>query len=447
MNASLLVRVLLERWRLRQHDRWSRERLLAHQAQGLEALRRHAYARSPFYQWFHRGLEARPLPELPVLTKALLMERFDELVTDPAVRLEEVEAHLKTLRGDERFLGRYRVCATSGSTGRRGIFLFGEEEWATVLASYARVYAWGGVRVGLGKRSKIAVVSTTTPFHQSARVGSSVQSPFVPALRLDATDPLPQNVERLNRFQPEALVAYASMGRALAVEQLEGRLRIAPKTVFCASEVLTDEARRLIARAWGRQPFDVYGATEAATIAAECEHHDGLHLFEDLVITEVVDERYRPVPPGEYGDKVLVTVLFSRTQPLIRYEMSDRVRLSERPCPSGWPYRLVDGIQGRLEDVLRLPGREGGTVAVHPNVFHDVIDLAPAAGWQVVYAPGRLQVLLAGRPDPALEQALPGALAQALLAQGAAPVPVEVRWVEALPKNALGKTPLIRQEG
>lgn len=354
MNASLLVRVLLERWRLRQHDRWSRGRLLAHQAQGLEALRRHAYARSPFYGRFHRGLEARPLPELPVLTKALLMERFDELVTDPAVHLEDVEAHLKALRGDERFLGRYRVCATSGSTGRRGIFLFGEEEWAKVLASYARVYAWGGVRVGLGKRSKIAVVSTTTPFHQSARVGSSVQSPFVPALRLDATDPLPQNVERLNRF--------------------------------------------------------------------------------------------RPVPPGEYGDKVLVTVLFSRTQPLIRYEMSDRLRLSEGHGRSRRPYRLVDGIQGRLEDVLHLPGREGGTVAVHPNVFHDAIDLAPAAGWQVVYAPGRLQVLLAGRPDPALEQALPGALARALLAQGAAPMPVEVRWVEALPKNALGKTPLIRQE-
>ena len=56
-----------------------------------------------------------------------------------------------------------------------------------------------------------------------------------------------------------------------------------------------------------------------------------MHLFEDLVITEVVDADNRPVPPGQYGAKVLVTVLFSRTLPLIRYEMSDSLQLARRP--------------------------------------------------------------------------------------------------------------------
>jgi phenylacetate-CoA ligase len=61
-----------------------------------------------------------------------------------------------------------------------------------------------------------------------------------------------------------------------------------------------------------------------------------MHLFEDLVITEVVDEGNRPVPLGVYGEKVLVTVLFSRTLPLIRYELSDSVRPSISPyCPCG----------------------------------------------------------------------------------------------------------------
>jgi phenylacetate-CoA ligase len=110
-----------------------------------------------------------------------------------------------------------------------------------------------------------------------------------------------------------------------------------------------------IEEAWGKRPFEVYAATETAGIASECELHQGMHLFEDLVITEVVDEKNRPVPPGIYGEKVLVTVLFSRTMPLIRYEMSDSVRpASSARCPCGGPFALIDGVQGRVEDVLHL---------------------------------------------------------------------------------------------
>ena len=69
----------------------------------------------------------------------------------------------------------------------------------------------------------------------------------------------------------------------------------------------------------------MYGATETAGIASECRH-GRLHRYEDLVIAEIVDEANRPVAPGDFGAKLLVTVLFSRTQPLIRYEMSDRVK-------------------------------------------------------------------------------------------------------------------------
>ena len=91
------------------------------------------------------------------------------------------------------------------------------------------------------------------------------------------------------------------MIRALADEQLAGRLRIAPRAVNSSSEVLTAEARAMATRAWRVPPFNVYAATETGGIAAECPQHRGMHLFEDLVIPEVVDNNYRPVPPGETG--------------------------------------------------------------------------------------------------------------------------------------------------
>jgi phenylacetate-coenzyme A ligase PaaK-like adenylate-forming protein len=77
---------------------------------------------------------------------------------------------------------------------------------------------------------------------------------------------------------------------------------------------------------------------------------------------------------GPREPSFLVSVLFSRTQPLIRYELSDSVVTTDRPCPCGRTFRLIEGVQGRREDVIHLPSRDGGSVSVHPNVFHDVLE-------------------------------------------------------------------------
>jgi phenylacetate-coenzyme A ligase PaaK-like adenylate-forming protein len=175
----------------------------------------------------------------------------------------------------------------------------------------------------------------------------SVDSPMFPVRRFDATSPLAETVAGLNDWQPENLICYESMGRVLADEQAAGRLRIRPRAVMCSSEMLTGESRRRIHQAFGVEPFDVYAATETAGVAAECERRNK-HLFEDLLIIEMVDDRNRPVPPGETGAKLLVTVLFSRTQPLIRYEMSDRLSLSPDACPCGRTFGLVGGVDGRM---------------------------------------------------------------------------------------------------
>jgi phenylacetate-coenzyme A ligase PaaK-like adenylate-forming protein len=127
---------------LRKQEQWTRQQLQEHQAAAFKQLSEYTYQHSPFYRRFHRGLEGRPLHELPVLSKAMMMQNFDDLVTDRAVHIADVERHLETLRGDDRFLGRYRVNATSGSTGRRGLFLFSHSEWMTALAALIRAYEW-----------------------------------------------------------------------------------------------------------------------------------------------------------------------------------------------------------------------------------------------------------------------------------------------------------------
>ncbi len=444
MDMQIILSVLAEMRQFRYRDHWTRQQLESYQVDALRSLREYSYAHSPFYQQFHKGLYDSSLQELPVLTKAIMMEHFDELVTDRAIRLEEAKTHIRTLTGDEHFLGRYRVNATSGSSGHPGIFLFNSAEWITVLASFARAREWGGVKLDLTRRVKTATVASTTAFHMSTRVNATAHSWWMPEIRLAASEPKDFIVERLNAWQPEVLIAYASMMRILAEEQLARRLQIRPRAVLTSSEVLTEETRRRIVQAWGERLFNQYAATECGSLAAECDHHRGMHLMEDLVIIEVVDQNDRPVPPGVYGDKLLITVLFNRTQPLIRYELSDSVRLSPVPCPSGHPFALIDGIQGRVEDVLSFPGATGGTVNIHPLVFSRIMDTLPVSGWQVVQEADRLRVLLSGVRGAFEDEALADSLRQALTEQGVLVPGVEVQRVESIPKTAAGKAPLIK---
>jgi putative adenylate-forming enzyme len=439
----MIARVLWLRRALRGRERWSRARLDAHQRRELAALRAFAADRSPFYRRFHAGLQRAPLGELPVLTKATLMDNFDQLATDPAVRLADLQAYLDALHGNERFAGRYWVSATSGSSGRKSIIPTNAHEWAMIIASYGRANEWAGIRADPLHRVSMAVVSSTTAWHQSSRVAATVRSPFIVSERLDAASPLPDIVARLGDLQPDVLVAYASMIRALADEQIAGRLRIAPRGVNSSSEVLTAEARAMATRAWHVPPFNVYAATETGGIAAECGHHQGMHLFEDLVIPEVVDEDYRPVPPGQTGVRLLVTVLFSRTVPLIRYEMTDRVTPATQPCPCGLPFRLLDAIEGRTDDVLLLPTSDGRRVRVHPVVFHQVLDLLDAAGWQVRQQQDHLHVLVAGPGTGFDPTATQRAVQDALTAAGACPPVIRVSVVDAIPAGAAGKRPLV----
>lgn len=439
-----MLKVLGSIRQLRQHEGWTRSQLEAHQTQALRRLRDYAYARSPFYQGFHKGLFDRPLRELPVLNKAMLMEHFDELVTDRNIHLGAVR-EFAARRAEGLFLDRYRLTATSGSSGQPGFFLFDEPEWLTIVASFARGQEWSGAAVSLLRRRKMATVASISPWHMSSQVAVTAKTWWTPSIRLPASDSLESIVRRLNAWQPDVLIAYASMARILADEQLAGRLQIRPDKTFTSSEVLTGETRRRVKAAWGDEPFNQYGATETADIAAEYKACRHMHLFEDLVIVEVVDEHYEPVLPGAYGTKLLVTTLFSRTQPLIRYELNDSVQLATEACPSGLPFVMLESIQGRVEDTLHLPAASGDRIAVQPLVFNRVMDILPVSGWQIVQgADDSLTVLLSGARDGLVEATVAEALRRTLTAQGVQAPSIRVQRTAVIPKATSGKAPQIK---
>jgi putative adenylate-forming enzyme len=437
MDLRMMVKVLHTLEQLRQHERWTRQQVEAYQSAQVRRLRAYAYTHSPFYQRFHKGLEGRSLSELPILTKAMLMEHFDDLVTDRTLRLADVRVYAAQGEAGKRYRNRYWVNATSGSSGHPGFFVFNDSEWVTILASFARGQEWSGVRITLTRRQRMATVASISPWHLSSQVAAVAKSWWRPSLRLPASQPLSQTVEQLNAWRPDVLIAYASMAGILAEEQLAGRLHIHPQVVYSASEVLTPQTRQHVRQAWGAEPFDQYGATETADIAAEYRACRRMHVFEDLLLAEVVDERGRPVPPGEYGVKVLITTLFSRTQPLIRYALDDSVRISTEAHACPLPFAVVESVQGRREDALELPGVAGDRVMVQPLVFNRVMDIVPVSGWQVIHeADDGLTLLVTGVRDGLTDAALRDQVSRSLAQERVQVPPITIEHVAAIPKTA-----------
>lgn len=445
MRTHLGLLFLWKRARMRRREGWTREQLLKYQTQRLATLRAHAVARSPFYRDFHKGLEGAPLAELPVLTKQLLNANFDDIVTDRRITKRALDEHVANRPPGTRFRGHW-ICATSGSSGQHAIIPYGFSEWASVLASHSRVNDWARVRWTSLRRLKIAIVGAQSRWHLSAAASHTMRSLFLRIRRWSPADSLEEIDRGLNAEAPDVLITLAGMVPSLVEEAKAGRLTIAPQAVISVAELLTPGARRLVQEAWGVEPFDMYAATETAGIAADCACHDGQHLFEDLIIPEVVDERNRPVPPGTPGAKLLVTVLYSRTLPLIRYQIDDSVTVASAPCACGRPFYRLSSIEGRVAQTLRFERRDGTVAALHPVRFATSFDTLDLTGWQVVKDGEGLRIsLLAPVSETAVRRV--DEAAQALLREaGITEVPLTVEAVREIPRHRSGKVILVKDE-
>jgi phenylacetate-CoA ligase len=351
---------------------WDSGQLAGHQSERLRALLGHAAEHSPFHARRLRGLdparfEVGDLARLPVMTKSQMMAEFDDVVTDRRLSRHLVEQHLAASPHEPGLLLDEYVClASGGSSGLRGVFVQTLGEYADFVASlvrpgYARALAAGGPPPG---GLVLGIVAAASPVHSSGFGAAVATGPPVRLIPAPATLPLPEIVARLNAARPPALLGYASKLAEVAREQLAGRLRIAPRSVTSVSELLTPADRAVIERAFAVPVINAFVSTEGLVGHSE-PGESVLSFASDMCLAELADDDNNPVPAGVPSAKVLVTSLYNLTQPLIRYELTDRFIRPQSTPAAGW---LRASIDGRADEVFRY-----GTVAVHPHVIRSIL--------------------------------------------------------------------------
>jgi phenylacetate-CoA ligase len=151
------------------------------------------------------------------------------------------------------------------------------------------------------------------------------------------------------------------------------KLRIA----FIGAEPHTEEMRREIDRLYNIKAFNSYGLSEMCGpgVAFECPERNGMHIWEDHFLVEVVDPATgAPVPDGQEGELVL-TSLQREAMPLLRYRTRDLTRILPGPCPCGRTHRRIDRIKGRSDDMLIING-----VNIFPMQIEETLLRTPEVG-------------------------------------------------------------------
>lgn len=354
---------------------WSATAISEERDRNLRDLVAHAVAHSEFHRDRLGGLDldrltAADLPDLPTMTKDDVMTDFDSIVTDPDLSLDLVEEHIATLDSDAYLLDKYRALATGGSSGRRGVIVYGWSEWVTLNAIANR---WL-VRRAIDARRPRELRAIGVLAGRASHISGSCQDFFRGGpddpTRVSAGMPTDEIVERLNATQPESITTYPSTLRLLVDRARAGELHIAPQEIMTTGEQLSASLRADVLDIWGVAVYDYWGTTEGV-FAFPCGSDAGKHLPDDLVIVEAVDDDGIPVPAGTPAAKLFVTNLYNKTQPLIRYEIPDSLTLVTDPCPCGRYFSRITNLRGRLSDSFEY---SDGTKLSHLPVTFDTLE-------------------------------------------------------------------------
>lgn len=352
---TALLRTLWHYFRTRHRHFSTREALERYQQRQLKRFARQVLAKSP---WFSRYQDL-PMADWPLMDKSLMMAHFDQMNTQGlrSQVLLDIALQSENDRDFSRQIGKFSAGLSSGTSGRRGLFVVSPEEqqlWAGgMLAKMLPDGLFAGERVALFLRA-------------NNNLYQSVNNRWLSLAYYDLFQPLSSHHSTLEKQAPTIVVAPAQVLRELALRVQRGELTLAVKKVISVAEVLEHQDRLLLEEVFG-EVGEVYQATEGF-LAATCRYGT-LHLNEEFLHIEphwLDERRFTPI----------ITDFTRQTQPIVRYRLDDVLVVREAICPCGNPARAISHIEGRFDDQLQLTSIHGQQLTIFADLCSRVLAIS-----------------------------------------------------------------------
>jgi len=317
-----------------------RDELLHKQRADRDAIVR--FARDNTIYYAQRFADSDTFEALPILTKPDVVAHLPEMLArghDPATT---------------------PLGYTGGSTGKPLAFYYDETKHELMRAGMMRSYMLSGWRPGQKILNFWGARQDTVKggvFGGAAWDDWISAEKTLPAHEIDAAK-LNGWADFIRRYRPVLLQGYASILAALGRFVLDAKLPMPASLigVYATAELLTDDMRRTIERAFGCKVFNQYGSREIPNIACECRH-GSMHVWTDMVWLESLES------------ELLVTSLTNRLMPMIRYANGDCGELLAGDCSCGLPFpRMAMGMCRSNDFIVAPDGRR-----LHPSFFNRLL--------------------------------------------------------------------------
>jgi len=361
-----IAKFLLEFLRLRRNAALSGEQIKRLQAKRLRKMLHCAYENSAYYRRAFEAvginaanMDSVSLRRFPSLDKDTLMRNFDSLVTVPDIKQAELAqfdaAHDLSAK---TYKGKYHLVHSSGSTGEPRYFVYDENAWNTMLQGILRGALWGLsmpeiIPLLLGKPRILYIAATGGRYGGAMAVGDGISGIGAEQMQLDINTPLNVWQTAVEYFSPNIIIGYPSAVKILAQLYGCGALKLNIERVITCGEPLAKHLRDYLESAFSVPVLNFYGASESLAMGVEADPKDGMILFDDLNYIEVIN------------GQMYVACLYNFTQPLIRYKLSDTLRLRKQSA-QGCAFTRAETIEGRDEDILWLCDKNGKLDFLHP---------------------------------------------------------------------------------
>ncbi|TFF84890.1 hypothetical protein EU523_01005 [Candidatus Heimdallarchaeota archaeon] len=325
----------------RRFKRYDQEKIRKYQDRKAKEVVDFGIRKAPFFQRYYSDCDLNDVWQLPTVNKKIMMDNLSDYNTVGLQKeklIDFVERIEKEKNYDERYQG-YNVAMSSGTSGSKGIVITSPREEKYLQAAFFARFSFPFIL-----RIKWAfLLRVTTPAFQVSKFGQKLT-------HISLQLPLETIRERLQEFQPNILSAPPSMLKIIAKEMNESNLQIKPKRVVSYAEVLEPELKEELEEVFDTSIHQIYQCSEGA-IGMTCKK-GSLHINEDLVKLQLYNKDGSTTEPGETCFKSVVTDLHKTSQPIIRFELNDIIRLSSERCCCDSSFRVIEQIMGRADDLF-----------------------------------------------------------------------------------------------
>lgn len=346
----------------RLHEKMSRKQMLKLKEKKFRTILKYAYKNSKFYHNLYNSfgikepdLKKINIEKIPVINKKQFMDNMDDVFTVKDIKKEELLNFLKTNKNPtDLFKNKYHVAHTSGTTGTQGIFIYNKKEWNSFYPYITKTFDFNFRRKKTVYIGGIGGHNATLSF--SAWLSKGIMKLFCNLLIININEPIDEVVNKLNEFQPDILGGFFNEHKLLAHQQKKGLLKITPATIVNCGEAVIQHEKKFIEEVFKAPLNNLYGFAECLITGIGRNEYDGIHLMDDLALIEIKK------------DHILLTNLFNKTLPIIRYRINDILTLNKNKFENT-PYTVIENIIGRTEDLIWFRNENGKLDSLHPFLF------------------------------------------------------------------------------